>query len=100
MLLLGQGLLDVKVEHGLKDERAVVSTERTELGIIQYPHRVIAKENAFLRNHVIHVPCNYTITVISRPTTVSSERFPPAMPRVGYLSSSSPLDAFTQELCR
>src|SRR6266487_2317305 len=28
---------------------------------------------------VIHVPCNYTITVISRPSTVSSERFPPAI---------------------
>ena len=100
MLLQGQGLLDVKVEHGLKDERAVVSKERTDLGIIQYPHRVIAEENAFLCNHVIHVPCNYTITVISRPTIVEPERFPLAMPLVGYLSSSSPLDAFSQALCR
>ena len=43
LLLHGQGLLDVKVEHGLKDARAVLSEERTELSIIQYPQHIIAK---------------------------------------------------------
>ena len=43
LLLHGQGLLDVKVEHSLKDERTVLSEERDELGIIQDPQRIIAK---------------------------------------------------------
>jgi hypothetical protein len=43
LLLHGQGLLDIKVEHGLKNDRAVLSEERAELGIIQDPKRIIAK---------------------------------------------------------
>jgi hypothetical protein len=43
LLFYGQGLLDIKVEHGLKDERTVLSEERIELGIIQYPQRIMAK---------------------------------------------------------
>jgi hypothetical protein len=34
----------------------VLSKERTELGIIQHPNGIIAKENAFLRNHTVYVP--------------------------------------------
>jgi hypothetical protein len=56
LLLHGQGLLDVKVKHGLKDDRAVLSKERIELGMIQSSNGIIAKENAFLRNHMVYVP--------------------------------------------
>jgi hypothetical protein len=59
VLLHGQGLLDVKGEHGLKKDRAVLSEERPKFGIIQDPHRIIANENAVLCNHAAYVHSAY-----------------------------------------
>jgi hypothetical protein len=33
-----------------------LSKERIELGMIQSSNGIIAKENAFLRNHTVYVP--------------------------------------------
>jgi hypothetical protein len=49
-------LLDVKVKHDLKNDRAVLPKERTELGIIQSSDGIIAKANADSRNPMVYMP--------------------------------------------